>query len=88
MPLSFSFCKNRASQASGESHFIYLACARCYGNTNTLEKQSNTGSVEMGTGAVLSFCFSNQEEHQQGNFAILWSLVPHSRVFTWWFSGP
>lgn len=79
MLLNSSFFKNRAFQASGENHFVYQACAWCYRDTNTWKK-SNTASVEMGMGAVLSFCFSNQEEHQQRNFLIHWSLVPHVMV--------
>lgn len=48
--------------------------------TQTLLRKSNPGSVETDTGAVLSFCFSSQEEHHQRNCLILWFLVPHLRI--------
>lgn len=35
--------------------FVYLPCVWCYGNINTLERQSKMGSVETGMDAVLSF---------------------------------
>lgn len=54
--------------------FIWLVLGDM--ETQTLEKKSNTAGVGMGMDAVLSFCFSNQKEHQKRNFHIRWSLVP------------